>query len=428
MNQGDISSNRQDYDVVVVGASLAGCAAALQLGRAGARVALIEQRPDPAAFKRVCSHFIQASAIPTLERLQLLEPILAAGGVRSKAQVWTRWGRIEAAPERTPYGVNLRREVLDPLIREIAAAAPGVDLALGRTAHRLLREDDALRGVVVHDRDGNETELRGRLVVGADGRDSGIAELAGVSSKTLPHERIAYGAYFEGTLPGNAPNSTIWFLDPDVAIANPTDNDLVFYAAMPTKARLAEFKRDPEAALVSYIAAVPEAPPIHESTRVSSVIGKIDMPNRVRGPIAPGLALVGDAALATDPVFGVGCGWAFQSSEWLAESIAPALRGEEALDRGLSRYRRRHRRELRMHTFLIHDFATGRRLNLPERLLMRAAARDPEVAARFEAFASRQAKSELPLAAAMPRVIAVNARHALSRRLGGRAQTAPDQT
>ena len=44
------------------------------------RVALVEKQPDPQAFKRICSHFIQASAVPTLERLGLLEPIEAAGG------------------------------------------------------------------------------------------------------------------------------------------------------------------------------------------------------------------------------------------------------------------------------------------------------------------------------------------------------------
>jgi flavin-dependent dehydrogenase len=38
-----------EYDVVVVGASIAGCTAATLLGRAGARVALLERRPDPTA-------------------------------------------------------------------------------------------------------------------------------------------------------------------------------------------------------------------------------------------------------------------------------------------------------------------------------------------------------------------------------------------
>src|SRR6185312_10204160 len=56
-----------DYDAVIVGASLAGCASALFLARAGARVALVEQRSDPAAYKKICSHYVQASAVPTLE-------------------------------------------------------------------------------------------------------------------------------------------------------------------------------------------------------------------------------------------------------------------------------------------------------------------------------------------------------------------------
>ncbi|MGC1852086.1 MAG: NAD(P)/FAD-dependent oxidoreductase, partial [Solirubrobacterales bacterium] len=304
MDRGDIIPNRQDYDAVIVGGSLAGCTAAIGLARAGARVALVEQRPDPAAFKRMCSHYVQASAVPTLERLGLLEPMLAAGAVRSRAHIWTRWGWIEAPPERAGYGINLRRELLDPLIRETAATTPGVDLILGRTAERLLREDGAFRGVVIGDGNGGEATLRGRLVVGADGRDSRIVELSGIPAKTLPHGRFAYGAYFEGAAPANAPDSSIWFLDPDVAAAFPTDSDLTFFAAMPTKARLAEFKRDPEAALVSYVAAIPEGPPIREGRRVGPVIGKLDMPNRVRGPVAPGLALIGDAALATDPLFG----------------------------------------------------------------------------------------------------------------------------
>jgi thioredoxin reductase len=41
-----------DFDAAIVGASLAGCTAAILLGRAGLRVALVERRPEPAAFKR----------------------------------------------------------------------------------------------------------------------------------------------------------------------------------------------------------------------------------------------------------------------------------------------------------------------------------------------------------------------------------------
>jgi flavin-dependent dehydrogenase len=182
---------------------------------------------------------------------------------------------------------------------------------------------------------------------------------------------------------------------------------------MLTKDRLAEFKRDPAQALVSFIADVPDAPPIRELRQASQIFGKLEMPNRIRGPIAPGLALVGDAALAIDPLWGIGCGWAFQSGEWLAESVAPALRGEEPLRRGLRRYRRRHARELRGHTLLIDDYATGRRFRALERTLYSAAARDLSTAMALERVGSRRARPGRTLARALPRAIAVNAHHAL---------------
>jgi len=405
-----------EYDVAVVGASLAGCAAAMLLGRQGLRVALVEKKPDPTAFKRVCGHYIQPSGIPTLERLGLLQPILDAGGLRSRVRIWTRWGWIEPPDVPRAYAVNLRREQLDPLVREAAAGVRGVELLQGRAVEKLLRDGDgAIAGVVCSEPDGGEATLRAPLVVAADGRDSTVAKLAAVKEKTLPHGRFAYSVYLEGANPPNAPDSQAWFLDPQWAATFPTDDNLVLYAAMPTMDRLPEFKRDPEGALRSFMANLPDAPPVREGTRVGPVIGKLAMPNKVRRPVAPGLALIGDAALATDPLYGIGCGWAFQSGEWLADSVAPALRGEEALERGLERYRRRHRSELRGHSFLIHDYATGRRFSPVERALFAAAASDPRVAERFEALGSRREKPGRTLARAMPLVIAAGARRAFGR-------------
>jgi flavin-dependent dehydrogenase len=409
------NTSSTDYDAVIVGASLAGCTAAIFLARQGARVAIVEKQPDPAAFKRICTHYIQASAVPTLERAGLLEPIVAAGGVRSGFRAWTPWGRIAPPPERASYSVNLRREVLDPLLRETAAETPGVEMLLGRTATRLLRSGAAFDGVVVRERDGEEAELRGRLVVGADGRDSKLAEMAGVKEKVLPHNRFAYGGYFEGPMPEGAPDASVWFADPQWGAAFPTDSGLCFYAAMPTKKRLSEFKRDPEAALVEYLSDFPEPPPIRSARLVGEVVGKIEMPNRVRTVTAPGLALIGDAALAADPLFGVGCGWAFQSAEWMADAVAPALAGEESMERGLRVYRRRHAKQLRGHTFLIHDYSSGRKMNPIERLLFSAAARDEEVAVRFDRFGTRQVGPAKMFATTLPRAALVNLRHSLRR-------------
>jgi len=401
---------KAEFDVAIVGASLSGCTAAILLGRAGARVALIEKSPDPRAYKRVCSHFIQASAVPTIERLGLYEPILAAGGLRSRFHSRTPWGWIEPTEAPGAYCLNLRRSLLDPMLREAAAAQPNVELMLGQSAERLIRDGEAFGGVTVRDRDGNEREIVARLVVGADGRDSRVAELAEVKEKTLPHNRLAYGGYFEGPKPRFWPDGAVWLLDPDMAAAFPTDGDQTFYIAMTHKDRAPEFKADPERALVEHVAAVPEPPPIRESRCVAPVIGKVEMPNRIRGPVAPGLALIGDAALATDPIFGVGCGFAFQSGEWLADSVSPALRGIDSLENGLRRYRKHHRRRLGMHARLIHDYSPGRKFDFSERLMISTAIRDRKAAALFEALGTRRARPQDVLAPMAARIVAVNAR------------------
>ncbi|HEY1537828.1 MAG TPA: FAD-dependent oxidoreductase [Solirubrobacteraceae bacterium] len=87
-------SKTSDYDVAVVGASIAGCTVATLLGRAGARVALLERRPDPAAYKTICTHYIQACATPAIQRLGLAERIEAAGGLRNGVEVWSQHGWI----------------------------------------------------------------------------------------------------------------------------------------------------------------------------------------------------------------------------------------------------------------------------------------------------------------------------------------------
>lgn len=409
-----MAAKTADYDVAIIGASLSGCTAAILLARAGVRVALIEKQPDPKAFKRVCSHFIQASAVPTIERLGLYGPILEAGGLRSRFHSRTPWGWIEPTKKREAYCLNLRRSLLDPMLREAAAAEPDVELMLGQSAVRLLREGEVFRGVAVRGREGNEREIRARLVVGADGRDSRVAEMAEVKEETLPHNRLAYGGYFEGPKPRFWPDGAVWLLDPDMAAAFPTDGGQVFYIAMVHKDRAPEFKADPERALVEHVAGVPEPPPIRESRCVAPVIGKIEMPNRIRGPVAPGLALIGDAALATDPIFGVGCGFAFQSGEWLADSISPALRGVESLDNCLRRYRKRHRRQLGMHARLIHDYSTGRKFDPFERAIISTAAQDSQAAALFEAIGTRRRRPQEMLLPMVRRIAVVKARRLIA--------------
>jgi 2-polyprenyl-6-methoxyphenol hydroxylase-like FAD-dependent oxidoreductase len=66
------------FDVVIVGASVAGCTAARLFGQAGMKVALVERRPDMRAYKVVCTHAILPGATPTIERLGLAPLLVAA--------------------------------------------------------------------------------------------------------------------------------------------------------------------------------------------------------------------------------------------------------------------------------------------------------------------------------------------------------------
>jgi flavin-dependent dehydrogenase len=415
----------REFDVAIVGASIAGCAAATFLARQGARVALVESHSDPLAFKRVCTHGIQASAAPTLERLGLLDTVTEAGK-RSEVKIWSRYGWIAPSRDYTKrlaspgyYGLNLRRETFDPMLRELAAATNGVEPMLGRTATALMREGGRIAGVRVSDRDGVERELRTELVVGADGRGSRVAALAGRRTKVRVNNRFVYYAYYRDTplVTGSSPQ--VWFMDPDMAYAFPTDGGLTLLACVAHKDRLPEFRRDPEAAMAAAYASLPDAPRLDPAKRESKLIGKLDMPNERRSPAGPGLALVGDAALAADPVWGVGCGWALQSAEWMAEAVGPALGDPVAVDRAVKRYARRHRRALAGHDRACSAFSKARRLNPVERLFFRAAARDDEVAGDVAIFGERWLPPQrVWTPRALGRVVKVGARRSSSEPSG----------
>src|SRR5947207_14163448 len=117
-----------NYDVVVSGASVAGCTAATLYARHGLKVALLEKNADPAHYKKVCTHFLQPAALTTLRKLGLDKMIETAGGVRNDLEVWTKWGWIRPAGDGPESGYNIRRQTLDPILRGLAAETAGVEL------------------------------------------------------------------------------------------------------------------------------------------------------------------------------------------------------------------------------------------------------------------------------------------------------------
>jgi menaquinone-9 beta-reductase len=386
-------SPSMSYDVVVVGASIGGCTAARLFAQRGARVALIEKRPDPAAYKTVCTHFIQASATPVIEKLGLAGPLDERGANHNAGDMYTPYAGWIEPPRDEPHGYSVTRRVLDPLLRDLAAQTPGVDLLTGRSV-------TALTGTGVALRDGERIDAR--LVVGADGRNSSVARLAGIRGRVKPHNRFFYWAYWRGVEPWDG-RSRMWLLEPECAYTFPNEDGLTLVAVAAHRDRLPEFRADAEGAYLRRVRALPDGPRLDGATRESKLLGKLEMPNVMRPAARDGVALVGDAALESDPLWGVGCGWAFQSADWLVEETADALLHGGDLDAALARYRRVHFRRLAPHHAMIADMASGRPATPFERLLYRAAARDADVAREFAKVGTR---SQSPLTVFRPRTLA----------------------
>jgi flavin-dependent dehydrogenase len=197
-------------------------------------------------------------------------------------------------------------------------------------------------------------------------------------------------AYYEGLdLQAAGQRAQMWILGRDVLYCFPNDDGLTVAAAFLHKDRLPEFRDDKEAAFLAAFDGLDRGPDLRAAHRTSPLIGKLDVPNVRRPAARPGVAFVGDAAQASDPVWGVGVGFALQSAAWLADELAGAFTAGVDPDPALDRYRRTHRRQLALHHLQMADFATGRDLNPLERAMHRAAARDPRTAKVMASVAAR---------------------------------------
>jgi flavin-dependent dehydrogenase len=383
------SPGAEQYDVAIVGASAAGCTAARFYGLRGARVALIERKPSLDAYKTVCTHYIQSSATPTIERLGLAPLLDERGAVHNGIDAWTAAsGWVETGADAA-YGFSITRRTLDPALRGLAAETPGVELISGWSAVGLLGEGRPV-GVQIEDRTHARQEIHAKLVIGADGRDSKLARWARVPGRVKPHGRFFYWGYWRGLRPATT-RSKMWLLDPDAAYTFPNEDGLTVVLVAPHRDRLPEFQADLDGAYRRMLRSLPGGPDLREATLDGKLLGKLELPNVYRPAARNGVAFIGDAALAGDPLWGIGCGWAMQSAEWLVEQTADALNGSTAeLDVALERYRKLHRKRLFGHYSMISDIASGRPINPVERRIFRAAARDETVRERFVRVGSRE--------------------------------------
>lgn len=376
-------------DVAVVGASVAGCAAATLFASEGLRVALVEKASQEESYKRLCTHFLQPCAVPVLERLGVKNELESAGAVRNHLEIWTDWGWIKS-PDDGPHGYNVRRETLDPLMRRMALRTPGVVYVGGHAVDTVDVNGTVGRLEAVSLR-GERTQVRAQLVVAADGRDSTVAKLVGVHAKQRRNERFTYFTYFKGLRLSKTFNSRYWHMGDRLAYAFENDGDVTLLGSFLPLHELHQFKQNIDNSFHEFWAQVPEGPNLRSVERVGEYRGMLNQPNRWRPRALNNLAFVGDAAVSVDPIWGTGCAWALQSAEWLVDATTPALRAgnRRSIERGLNVYKRKHLMQIGPHAAHIADFSTLRPDRSFERLLYSAAAKDAQLAAALHRYLAR---------------------------------------
>jgi flavin-dependent dehydrogenase len=288
--------------------------------------------------EKPCSEYLSPGTIRALERLGVLEQVVAARPARLQGMkvfapdgtmMTGRYRAEQPWPAPFPFALSLPRRVLDQIMRDHAAAA-GADIREGAAVQELVYERGAVAGVVARE-DGRQLVHRARIVVGADGLRSVVARRLGAVRRFGPR-RVALTAHvadvddmtdwgelhvgrvgYVGLGPVGDGLTTIALVLPVAAARAIPDLRARFFSELdrfPRMAGRARAERLARRVLVT-------GPFARWSRRV----------------IADGALLVGDAADFFDPFTGQGIFAALTGAELAAATLAPALAGNGAVTR-----------------------------------------------------------------------------------------------
>ncbi len=335
------------FDAIIVGGRVAGASLATRLGRAGLRVLLLD-RDANASTPVISVPLLLNSAMALLDGLDVSEEVYARGtpkirGIEFEMSDYfsTRLSLPEVSGRDYLYAVD--RPQLDGALWERAANTPGVTARRGVSMRRVLRDEDRVVGVVVEA--GRRTEeIRGRCVIGADGRYSKTAREVG---SEVVHVRtdcntVLHFAYWEGCPPHDSGEEIVQIhasCDGFSFVLMPSRDGRM---GVVTQGRVDRYRLDAgvEATYHGLLQARPAVwKRLAPAQRTTPVLG-IKFANAFRHPAGPGWMLVGDAFHHKDSYDAQGIYDALLQSQLLAAALIPWHGGETTWDEATATYER----------------------------------------------------------------------------------------
>lgn len=310
-------------DVLVVGARCAGAATARLLAARGARVLLVDR--GQAGTDTLSTHALMRGAVVQLARWGLLPAVVAAGTPAVRRTTFEYDGDPVTVAISSRHGVDAlyapRRTVLDRLLVEAAAGA-GADVRHGVRLANLQRDmTGRVRGAWLDDGNGGRHLVRAGLVVGADGRHSTVARLAG--AERLRTGRAATATVY-GHWPGALADGYRWLYTATAgAGAIPTNEATCVFVTVPAACFGATFQGDVTGGFHTLLRTLSGdlADATSHAAPLDGLHGFGGQAGGFMRSHGPGWALVGDAAYFKDPLTAHGITDALLHAELLADAI-----------------------------------------------------------------------------------------------------------
>ncbi|WP_039824454.1 NAD(P)/FAD-dependent oxidoreductase [Nocardia testacea] len=374
----------EQAETVVVGARCAGSATAATLARAGRRVVVLDSTRFPS--DTLSTHLLWPAGVAELSRLGALGAVEKLGAPRlTRAYAAGAGYTISGAfplVDGIDYTLCVRRTGLDHALVRTARAA-GADIREKCRVTELVWDGGRCAGVRYTDPGGRLVEIRAALVVGADGRRSTVAKLAGALTpyESAPSGRDCYFAYWRDASGDWRDIAAQWRVGADLGTAFPCDDGLLLSLVQPP-AEAGPLR--PGDAEQRYAAALDRLPPLRERLRDCEKVGRVrsatDISSYFRRSSGPGWALPGDSGHFKDPVTAQGIRDALHYGRLLAEAVAPELDDPVRLDRAVAAWERRRVRECREIYHWTNRLARGTAMSPLEVELYRAATEDRALA------------------------------------------------